>query len=50
MDNMLIAAKVMSNIDVLKHQLSLECETKDLGLTKKILGMKISLVRTVGVL
>ncbi|GKV50375.1 hypothetical protein SLEP1_g57082 [Rubroshorea leprosula] len=40
-DDMLIAAKSMLIIDDLKKQLSGEFEMKDLGATKKILGMEI---------
>ena len=40
-DDMLILAKHMSDIDVLKQQLSVEFEMKDLGAIKKILGMEI---------
>ena len=45
-DDMLIAAKNMSEIQVLKKQLSDEFEMKDLDATKKILGMKIQRDRT----
>jgi hypothetical protein len=38
---MLIAAKSMKEIAVLKAQLSREFDMKDLGATKKILGMEI---------
>jgi len=38
---MLISFKSRSAIDKLKKQLSFEFEIKDLGETKKILGMKI---------
>ena len=41
-DDMLIAAKSMKEITVLKKQLSSEFEMKDLGPAKKILGMEIS--------
>ena len=47
-DDMLIAAKSMSDIDELKKQLSNEFEMKDLGAAKKILGMKISRDRPSG--
>jgi len=40
-DDMLISFKSRSAIDKLKKQLSFEFEIKDLGETKKILGMKI---------
>jgi hypothetical protein len=40
-DDMLIAAKSMKEIAVLKAQLSREFDMKDLGATKKILGMEI---------
>ena len=41
-DDMLIAAKSMSEINELKKQLSNEFEMKDFGAAKKILGMEIS--------
>ena len=41
-DDMLIAAKHMYEVDKLKSQLKQEFEMKDLGATKKILGMKIT--------
>ena len=41
-DDMLIAAKSMSDIDELKKQLSNEFEMKDFGAAKKILSMEIS--------
>ncbi|KAJ4976637.1 hypothetical protein NE237_001743 [Protea cynaroides] len=47
-DDMLIAAKNMSHIQVLKRQLSDEFEMKDLGAAKKILGMEIRTDRKVG--
>ena len=40
-DDMLIAAKNLVEINKLKTQLSGELEMKDLGATKKILGMEI---------
>ena len=40
-DDMLIAAKNMSEVGKLKAQLKQEFEMKDLGAVKKILGMKI---------
>ena len=40
-DDMLIAGKDMSEINKIKTQLSGEFEMKDLGATKKILGMEI---------
>ena len=40
-DDMLIAAKLMCDIQRLKDLLSAEFEMKDLGATKKILGMEI---------
>jgi len=40
-DDMLIAAKNMSEVNKLKAQLKQEFELKDLGAAKKILGMKI---------
>ena len=47
-DDMLIAAKSMSEINELKKQLSNEFEMKDLGAAKKILGMEISRDRPSG--
>ena len=47
-DDMLIAAKSMSDIDELKKQLSNEFEMKDLGPSNKILGMVISRDRPSG--
>jgi hypothetical protein len=46
-DHMLIAAKSMKEITTLKAQLSSEFEMKDLGPTKKILGMEIKRDREV---
>ena len=40
-DDMLIASKIRSTIDDLKKDLSSEFEMKDLGESKKVLGMKI---------
>jgi hypothetical protein len=40
-DDMLIAAKSKKEIATLKEQLSSEFEMKDLGATRKILGMEI---------
>ncbi|KAL4590248.1 hypothetical protein LXL04_003174 [Taraxacum kok-saghyz] len=40
-DDMLIAAKNMKEIQKLKHQLKADFEIKDLGASKKILGMEI---------
>jgi hypothetical protein len=40
-DDMLISAKIMKEINILKIQLSKEFEMKDLGAAKKILGMEI---------
>ncbi|KAL5739748.1 hypothetical protein ACOSP7_028638 [Xanthoceras sorbifolium] len=40
-DDMLIAAKNMSDIDELKKQMKNEFEMKDLGVAKKILDMEI---------
>lgn len=40
-DDMLVAAKNISEINKLKAQLNSEFEMKDLGVVKKILGMKI---------
>ena len=47
-DDMLIAAKSMSEINELKKQLGNEFEMKDLGAAKKILGMEISRDRPSG--
>ena len=47
-DDMLIASKSQVEIDKMKAQLSKEFEMKDLGETKKILGMEISRDRTRG--
>ena len=47
---MLIAAKDRGEIDRVKVQLSREFEMKDLGVTKKILGMEISRDRKASVL
>ena len=47
-DDMLIAAKNLSEIYTLKMQLSSEFEIKDLGAAKKILGMEIKKERGVG--
>ena len=41
-DNMLIAGSNLKEINKLKKDLSKEFEMKDLGLTKQILGMRIS--------
>ena len=40
-DDMLIATKSKEEIRIVKEQLNNELEMKDLGATKKILGMKI---------
>jgi hypothetical protein len=40
-DDMLIAASNMKDVNQLKHQLSTEFDMKDLGAAKKILGMEI---------
>src|SRR5581483_8939494 len=40
-DDMLIAAKDMKEIQVIKDQLNAEFDMKDLGAAKKILGMEI---------
>jgi hypothetical protein len=45
-DNMLIAAKDMSEINRLKEELHGEFEMKDLGAAKKILGIEIQRDRT----
>jgi hypothetical protein len=47
-DDMLIAAKNLVEINRLKTQLSGEFEMKDLGATKKILGMEIHRDREAG--
>ena len=47
-DNMLIAAKSKSHLSELKNMLSNEFEMKDLGATKKILGMEIYRDRKAG--
>ena len=47
-DDMLIAAKDMAGINELKATLKNEFETKDLGATKKILGMEIQKDRKSG--
>ncbi|KAL9261973.1 Retrovirus-related Pol polyprotein from transposon TNT 1-94-like protein [Drosera capensis] len=47
-DDMLIAAKNLSQVQELKKQLSTEFDMKDLGSAKKILGMKISRDRKCG--
>src|SRR5262249_42873780 len=47
-DDMLIAAKSGSQINVLKKQLGDEFEMKDLGAAKKILGMEITRDRSFG--
>lgn len=47
-DDLLIAAKDMSEINRLKKQLSGEFEMKDFGGAKKILGMEIRRDRLAG--
>ena len=47
-DDMLIAAKSMSEINKLKTLLSREFDIKDLGAAKKILGMEIFRDRALG--
>ncbi|KAK3025719.1 hypothetical protein RJ639_040932 [Escallonia herrerae] len=49
-DDMLIAAKKMSDINGLKELLKREFEMKDLGTTKRILGMEILRDRKAGIL
>ncbi|KAK3010846.1 hypothetical protein RJ639_011525 [Escallonia herrerae] len=49
-DDMLIAAKSMSDVNSLKEQLKMEFKMKDLGATKRILGMEIQWDRPVGIL
>jgi len=46
--DMLIAFKSRSTIDKLKEELSSKFEVKDLGETKKVLGMEIKLNRKGG--
>ncbi|KAK3028454.1 hypothetical protein RJ639_039046 [Escallonia herrerae] len=48
-DDMLIAAKSMSDVNGLKEQLKREFEIKDLGAAKRILGMKIQRDRPTGI-
>ena len=40
-DDMMIATKIMSEVNKLKNLLSRELDMKDLGATKKIIGMEI---------
>ena len=47
-DNMLITAKSMSKVNKLKTLLSREFDMKDLGATKKIIGMEIRRDRALG--
>ena len=47
-DDMLIAAKSMSEVNKLKTLLSREFDMKDLGTAKKILGMEIRRDRALG--
>ena len=47
---MLIAAKSMSEVNKLKILLSRRFDMKDLGATKKILGMEIRKERPLGIL
>ena len=49
-DDMLIAAKSMEEITILKKLLSSEFDMKNLGAAKKILGMKITRDRNSGLL
>ncbi|KAK2980235.1 hypothetical protein RJ640_002696 [Escallonia rubra] len=49
-DDMLIAAKSMSDVNGLKEQLKREFEMKDLGATNRILGMEIQRDRPAGIL
>ncbi|KAK3013623.1 hypothetical protein RJ639_009326 [Escallonia herrerae] len=49
-DDMLIAAKSMSDVNSLKEQLKREFEIKDLGVAKRILGMEIQRDRPAGIL
>jgi len=44
---MLFACKSRSAIDILKKQLSFKFEMKDLGETKKVLGMEIERIKKV---
>ena len=47
-DDMLIVAKSMIEVNKLKYLLSKEFDMKDLGATKKILGMEIHMDRALG--
>ncbi|KAK3033756.1 hypothetical protein RJ639_034198 [Escallonia herrerae] len=49
-DDLLIAAKLMSDVNGLKEQLKREFEMKDLGVAKRILGMEIQRDRPAGIL
>ena len=49
-DGMLIIARNKAEISMLKTQLGKEFETKDLGTTRKILGMEIHKERHHGIL
>ncbi|KAK3012115.1 hypothetical protein RJ639_010588 [Escallonia herrerae] len=49
-DDMLIAAKSMSDVNGLKEQLKREFEMKDLGAAKRIFGMEIQRDRPAGIL
>ena len=40
-DDMMIATKIMSEVNKLKNLLSRKLDMKDLGATKKIIGMEI---------
>lgn len=50
MDDMLVAAKDMKKINVLKKSLQAEFEMKDLGMATRILGMDIIRDRQKGTL
>ena len=47
-DDMLIVTKSMIEVNKLKYLLSKEFDMKDLGATKKILGMEIHMDRALG--
>ncbi|KAK2999324.1 hypothetical protein RJ639_022654 [Escallonia herrerae] len=49
-DDILIATKLMSDVNGLKEQLKREFEMKDLGAAKRILGMEIQRDRLAGIL
>lgn len=49
-DDMLITSKSMEHIDFLKQQQKSEFKMKDLGPTKKILGMQLIKYRRFGIM